>query len=464
MRLKYWLIVVLATVYCVCMFFNIKIFRANAGEQGIVIAETDAEIQRKIQEQYGAEFLKILEELKLLKMEECTSNFLAKLVVEALLEKPFAVEPADRIGLTKSIVTDLCEKNAAVLPEENKIELFLAALAERVSGSKFLTTEEYAAKYGGSYTNKENNVDLDQDKFSGAFYLKFNQISDNTFNEFHNGLAGVILCDNPNIFPAKYVLDFRGSKGPVEIGARLAELFFPVNYDKESVRGGLYDTTFNVPPQLILFNRIHRPFSDPKYWDYWKDVYCYTVNPLFEKMLDDNMKLAIDKRFDPYTITVKNSRIEYFDGLIDKFNATVNKTKIIILVDSETSGAGEVLAALLKNYKNDVTIIGEPTVGNVLMHTVYNIECAREEKEKTEPPLGKPVSMSLITGDPRGETKEKISLGVLVLTDSYWYNPDMDKDYKLRGIHRGGITPDYIVFKKDGEERIIEIVKDLLNK
>lgn len=465
MKLKYLVIVVLAVILGVSVFFNIRILRANAGEREIATTETDTEIQQKIQEQYGKEFFEVLNELKPLKMEKCSGDFLARLVMEAFLEKPFVVEPADRVGVTKEIVADLCEKSAADLPEENKVELFLAALAQRVAGSEFLTSEEYFKKYGGSHTNKENNAVLDQDKFPGAFYVRFNQISGNTFDALHNGLAGVTLCDKPNIFAGKYVLDFRGSKGPVEVGTRLAELFFPVAYDKETVKRGLYDSTFRIPPQFILFNRIHRPFSDPKYWDYWKDTWCYTINPLFEKMLDDRMKLAIDKQFDPYKITIKNSRIADFDNLISKFNATVNKMKIIILVDSETSGAGEVFAALLKTYKKDVVIVGEPTAGSILMQAVYDIECARGEKEKKEPPRGKPVSLSLITGDPRGETKEKINLGVLILTDSYWHNPEMgNKHCELKDLHNGGIIPDDVVLKNDGEEKLIEAVNSFLNK
>lgn len=460
MKSRYWLIVVLVIVLGISVFFNIKIMLANGTETGKI---TDVEIQQIIQEKYGAEFFRVLEELKPLKMEECISDFVAKLTVGAFFEKPFSIESADRIGTVKEIVADLTSKGVADLPEEHKVELFLSILVRRVFGSEFLTVEEYVSEYEGSCANRENIVELDPDKFPGAFYLKFNKIRGNTFSALCDALAGIVLCDNSDLFSGKYVLDFRGSKGPVEVGARSAELFFSVNYDKENIKRGLYDTTFKIPPQFILFNRIHRSL-DPRYWDYWKDVYCYTVNPLFEKMLDDNIKLAVDKRFDPYTITVKNSRIPDFDNLISKFNETVNKMKIIILVDSETSGAGELVAALLKTYKKDVVIIGEPTVGNILMQTIYNIECVREDKEKTEPPLGKPVFTPFIIGDLRGKTKESIGLGVLILTDSYWYNPDMDKNCKLKNIHQGGITPDYIAYKEDGEDGIMYLVRSLLDK
>ena len=457
---KYWLIIVMAVVVCVSVFYNVMVLSAN---------ETEQEIQQRLQEEYGAELSAIFNELKPLELKEYNGKFLADLAAGAFSEKkPFAVQSENRVIKIRAIVADLVSKGVAVLPEENRIELFLTILAQSVSGSEFLTFEEYCVKYGGSYTNKENNVDLDQDKFPGAFYLKFNEIRDNTFYAFQNALAGVILCDNQDLFSRKYVLDFRGSNGPVEVGARLAELLFPVGYDKESAKGGLYDTKFKIPPQFILFDRIHRPFSDPKYWNYWKNAYCYTINPLFEKMLDDRMKLAVDKRFDPYTVTVKNSKIEYFNNLIDKFNATINGLKIVVIVDSKTSGAGEVIAALLKTYKIDVTIIGEPTAGNILMQTMYNIEYAKEGEEKTEPPAGKPVSLSLIADGckpkAKPEAREKINLGVLILSDSYWHNPEMDKNCNLKNIHQGGITPDYLVFSEDGEEAIMDTVKDLLNK
>ena len=40
----------------------------------------------------------------------------------------------------------------------------------------------------------------------------------------------------------------------------------------------------------------------------------------------------------------------------------------------------------------------------------------------------------------------------------------MDKNCNLKNIHQGGITPDYLVFSEDGEEAMISMVKDLLNK
>ncbi|OWK27287.1 MAG: hypothetical protein US76_02540 [Parcubacteria group bacterium GW2011_GWA2_38_13b] len=446
---KYWLIIALVVAVCVSVFFNIKIaLTSEIDEQEKIVAEA-----------YGAEFAEISREASKLNFTQQNCNFITNLTMQALIEKPFETKNADRVGVVKKIVAELESQGVASLPEQFRIELFLDRFVKYVPGSEFLTPAEYDEKYG--YDPEKAKVIADIcEKFENATYAKFPKfIADETIFSFRVGMQGIM--ETPGM-PAKLVLDLRRCLwGQMELGASLAECLYKINYESlKETRDRLY---FKIPAEL-LFQRIRRPFNAcPDYK--WQDIYFYTVNPIFTRMVD-NKDPGI--YFDQDTISVKRKTEVDFKTWTVNFNSFVDSLEIFILVDGKTSGPAELFAALLKNkFADKVIIIGEPTVGEITMRNVYEIAYREDRREENGSGKRKPVYFQIQHGKPlpnNPASKDMTRLGWLILIDGYWHNPEMNKKYNLKDIHLGGITPDYLVFSEDGEGAMINTVRDLLNK
>ena len=329
MKLKYWVIVVLAIAVVVSVFFNIKIILANETEQEKIVADA-----------YSVQFTAISRELNKLNFTPTNNNFLANIVMSARLEKSFETKEVDRIGTTKEVVGKLLNEGVVSLPESFRIELFLDRFVKYVPDSEFLTQAEYDEKYG--YDPEKTTVIADiGGEFDNAIYFKFPDfITDETDFSFRIGMEGIMGTSG---MPNKIILDLRGcSRGQTELGASLAECLYKINYlPLKQTRDKLY---FTMPAEL-LFYRIRRPFEVSSEYK-WQDTYFHTVNPIFKRTID-NMDPGI--YFDRDIISLKRNREEDFKSWIANFNSFINGLEIFILVDNETAGLAELFTALLKN-------------------------------------------------------------------------------------------------------------------
>lgn len=444
MKFKHRLIVALAIALGVSVFFNIKILSAN---------ETATEQEKKISDYYGAQFAAITKEAGRLKLNNDIVNFIASTVMEARLESPYSTTETNRIVVVKKVVDELLSKSVDSLPEPFKIQLFLTEFVKYVPGSEFLSPEDYNKKYDYDWQKSTVIADIGE-KFSNAVYFKFPKfLTDESVFSFKLGIEGMLVTMN---MPSKLMLDLRGCGGDTMLGASLAECLYDINY---CLHKDTRDRVFFRTPAELFFYRVKRPFDiAPDYK--WQSIYFYDINPIFKHFVE-----ARDQGiyFDRDTISIKRENEQKFRALTEEFNTFINSLKIFILVDRDTAGPAELFAALLKHKFGDrALIIGEPTKGDVMMQNIGKVEYNTPKENNPENGGGKKVAIQMPRRD-NSLTRGTDLLGVLIITDSYWYNPDF-VDCKLKDIHRGGITPDYLVFSEDGEETLMDIVKDLLNK
>lgn len=160
-----------------------------------------------------------------------------------------------------------------------------------------------------------------------------------------------------------------------------------------------------------------------------------------KKVEDKNiMSLIIDVRSNPgghlsqtkkiLELFIKKNKVLYqveFKGNKTKIKdqtKTFRSYPVVILVNSSSASASEILAAAFKDSYTNVTILGETTYGKGTVQTAYSLSDGSSLKYTTErwlTPKGKWI-------DGKGVTPDK----EVLLTDEYLENPIAENDLQLQ--------------------------------
>lgn len=466
-----------------------------AGFLSLVIAsdeENPAIRREKIQAEFDLEYKETTRELAPLNLNNYNKDFIARFIQRAFFEKPFVKAKADRAKITKEIIDSLLSGKAEDKPEEYRIEQFLRALTERVPESGFLSVSENEENY--DKFQKESSISFDTDKAPGVIHVKFNvfKLELDSVDIFKRAMDGYLRTQGvmgEGMFPRKYIFDLRGCPGgDLAEAVRMAELFYKVQYNESPEQESEIRIKF-IASSRLMYDKYLRPL------DCLNELYCgetniYFVNPWFLDKVEkerpegfyiggENHMLESTKEWTHRSFAmVKKEKLAEFKSFVDGFNSWLDSIPIVVLVDRETASAAELFVALLAHNHN-VTIVGDRTYGKIIIGRIYPLvydkSLVYNRKSGKKEPLNqlrvlREYYPRLLRGhgfkrpDPNLPPlmEDIVPIGIMRLSDSYWDNPELANDSRLKDICHKGIIPDVDVSGLDKDkqlERAVECLK-----